>query len=95
MGQAKLRGTREERVTAAVAREEERTREARIRREMDERALARMDAANKRQLKVNREPGDVVLVTHSSKERIERLRPNNVALALALGGMFSRFYNRA
>lgn len=91
MGQAKARGTREERIAQA----EDRAREARLRKEMDERALARMDAANKRQLRVERKPGDVVLITHSSHDRYRASRPSSRATQLLVAGLAASFLGRS
>lgn len=82
MGQAKARGTLEQRVAQA----EERIAALGRRREMDERALARMDAANKRQ--ATRQRGDeVVLVSHSSRERLRRSSPHHLAKVAMLVGL--------
>jgi dephospho-CoA kinase len=82
MGQAKARGTLEQRVAQA----EQRIEALGKRREMDERALARMDAANKRQ--ATRQRGDeVVLATRTSRERLRRSSPHYLAKVAMLVGL--------
>jgi hypothetical protein len=82
VGHAKARGTLEQRVAQA----EQRDAEIRARREMDERALARMDAANKRQA-VKHLPDEVVLVSRSSQERLRRSSPHYLAKMAMLAGL--------